>query len=378
MRKISICISVALLALACNMIYAKGAKKVKVPQGVSVVYYCKNITPENILRLYEAMNVNLEGKVGVKVHFGEDGNINYLNPELIQPLVRKMNATLVETNVLYVGKRRYTESHIKVAKEHGFTFAPIDILDAEGETAYPVEGLKHYTKVKTGSHFADYDAYIVYSHFKGHGSAGFGGAIKNISMGFASPGGKMAMHASAIPATRNTQSCVKCNRCVEQCPADAITITDNGPVIDSAKCLGCAKCIAECALRIFTPKQTKLASEVFLERLVEYAKGFVDQKPMVYITVMQNISKTCDCSAKAPAPFMCDLGAVSSTDLVAVEKACYDIATAQYGKDPFLDVNGVSGMHQIDYAAQLGMGNKKYVLIDIETGEQIDVNKLFK
>lgn len=378
MRKISYGICITLLALCCNALYAKDVQKVKVKKGVSVVYYCKNITPENILRLYEAMNVNLEGKVGVKVHFGEDGNINYLNPELIKPLVQKMNATLVETNVLYVGKRRFTDSHIALAKSHGFTFAPIDILDAEGESEYPTEGLKHYTKVKTGSHFANYDAYIVYSHFKGHGSAGFGAAIKNISMGFASPGGKMAMHASAVPATRNANTCVQCNRCVEQCPANAITITDNGPVIDSAKCLGCAKCIAECALRIFTPKQTKLASEVFLERLVEYAKGFVSQKPMVYITVMQNISKTCDCSAKAPAPFMCDLGAVSSTDLVAIEKACYDLAMAKYGKDPFLDVNGVSGMHQIDYAAQLGMGNKKYVLVDIETGKIIKLNQMFK
>lgn len=347
----------------------------KAPKGVSVVYFCKDITPDNILKLYEAMDVQQEGKVGLKVHFGEDGNQNYLNPELLVPLVERVHPTLVETNVLYVGKRRFADSHIALAHEHGFTFAPIDILDADGELEYKVEGLKHYTKVKTGSHFADYDSYIVYSHFKGHGSAGYGGAIKNLAMGFASPGGKMAQHASAIPATRNVQKCVGCNRCVEQCPANAITITDNGPVIDSAKCLGCAKCIAECVQKIFTPKASKMESDVFIERLVEYAYGFARQKPMVYINVIQNVSRTCDCSAKAPAPFMGDIGAVSGTDIVAVEKACYDMAELKYGKDPFMDVNKVSGRRQIDYAAELGMGNKKYILVDVNTGKKISLKQ---
>lgn len=229
--------------------------KIETAADESIVYFCNDITPENILKLYEALGVVQEGKIGLKVHFGEEGNQNFLNPELLRPLVEKTNPTFVETNVLYVSKRRFTDSHIALAKEHGFTFAPIDIIDADGEYEIDCsdENLKHYTKVKTGSHFKDYDNYIIYSHFKGHGSAGFGGAIKNISMGFASPGGKMAMHASAIPKTVDPAACVNCQRCNTQCPAEAITITENGPVIDSAKCIGCAKCIAECALGIFKP-----------------------------------------------------------------------------------------------------------------------------
>ncbi len=370
-------IVLVLVVMCCIAGYmrAQQAPVYRAPKGVSVVYFCKDITPDNILKLYEAMGVNMQGKIGLKVHFGEDGNQNYLNPALLVPLVERVHPTLVETNVLYVGKRRYTPSHIALAQEHGFTFAPIDILDADGESEYKVDGLKHYTKVKTGSHFANYDSYIIYSHFKGHGSAGYGGAIKNLAMGFASPGGKMAQHASAIPATHNEQSCVGCNRCVEQCPANAISITDKGPVIDSSKCLGCAKCIAECVQRIFTPKASKMEAEVFIERLVEYAYGFAMQKPMVYINVMQNISRSCDCSAKAPAPFMGNIGAVSGTDIVAVEQACYDLAEIKYGKDPFMDVNKVNGRKQIDYAAQLGMGSKKYILVDVNTGKKISLKQ---
>lgn len=350
-------------------------QKIKTASDESVVYFCKDITPENILKLYEALGVNYKGKTALKVHFGEEGNQNYLNPELLRPLVEKVKPTFVETNVLYVGQRRYTESHKELAVRHGFDFAPIDILDEEGELEFKVSGLKHYTKVKTGSHFNNYDNYIIYSHFKGHGSAGFGGAIKNISMGLASPGGKMAMHATNIPTTRNAQSCIACQRCVQQCPAGAITITDMGPVIDSSKCLGCAKCIAECNLRIFTPDySSRVESNIFLERLVEYAKVMSDQKPMVYINVMDNISRTCDCSAKAPAPFMEKVGAVASTDIVAIEMACHELTAKKHGcADAFEEVNGVSGLGQVTYAHELGMGNMKYVLVDVTTGERISL-----
>ena len=353
--------------------------KIETAEDESIVYFCKDITPENILKLYEALGVEQTGKIGLKVHFGEDGNINFLNPELLKPLVEKTNPTFVETNVLYVGKRRYTDSHIALAKEHGFTFAPIDILDSDGEIEFSCEGLKHYNKVKTGSHFNDYDNYIIYSHFKGHGSAGFGGAIKNVSMGFASPGGKMAMHATNIPATVDPTSCVGCQRCVTQCPGNAITITENGPVIDTEKCLGCAKCIAECSLGIFKPERKELEEGVFLERLVEYAKVLSEKKPMVYINVMDNISKTCDCSSKAPAPFMEKIGAVASNDIVAIEMACHQLTAAKYGNDDaFKEVNGVSGFGQVQYAHQLGMGNIKYVLVDINTGERISIEDAIK
>lgn len=370
----------ALAVIVLALVSCKEQKpKIETAADESIVYFCKDITPENILKLYEALGVKQEGKIGLKVHFGEEGNQNFLNPELLRPLVEKVNPTFVETNVLYVGKRRYTDSHIALAKEHGFTFAPIDILDDEGETEIPAEGLKHYTKIKTGSHFNDYDNYIIYSHFKGHGSAGFGGAIKNVSMGLASPGGKMAMHATNFPTTADPEACVNCQRCVSQCPAQAITITENGPVIDTTKCIGCAKCIAECPLKIFKPDWREIEENVFLERLVEYAKVLSEAKPMVYINVMDNISKTCDCSAKAPAPFMEKVGAVASTDIVAIEMACHQLTAAKYGSDDaFKDVNGISGFGQVQYAHQLGMGNMKYVLVDVITGERISIEDAIK
>ncbi len=371
--KIIMAIFALILCVSCNQ-----KNKIEVAEDESIVYFCKEITPENILKLYEALGVKQEGKIGLKVHFGEEGNQNYLNPELLRPLVEKVHPTFVETNVLYVSKRRFTDSHIALAKEHGFTFAPIDILDADAEVEFPAEGLKHFSKVKGGSHFNDYDAYIVYSHFKGHVSSGFGGAIKNVSMGFASPGGKMAMHASAYPACGDVSACTKCNRCAQQCPAGAITITENGPVIDSSKCIGCAKCIAECSLGIFNSGE-KANTDVFLERLVEYAKVFCEKKPMVFINVMDNISKLCDCSSKAPAPFMEKIGAVASTDIVAIDMVCHQLtALKQKTEDAFLDVNGISGMGQIEYACKLGLGHKKYVLVDVTTGKRITLEEALR
>ena len=355
------------------------APKIEVAEDESIVYFCKDITPENILKLYEALDVDFEGKTAIKLHFGEEGNQNFLNPELLTKLVEKTKGTFVETNVLYVSKRRFTDSHIALAKEHGFDFAPIDILDAEGEMELPAEGLKHYDKVKTGNHLMNYDNYIVYSHFKGHGASGFGGAIKNVSMGMASPGGKMAMHASAVPATYHVEKCFQCNRCVEQCPGDAITITSEGPIIDPEKCLGCAKCIAECPQRIFSPSRTEVNDTVFMERLVEYAAVISAQRPMVYINVMDNISTLCDCNSKAPEPFVGAVGAVASKDIIAIDKACNDLVSMKHGSaDAFAQVNNVSGIPQIDYGQQLGLGNKKYVLVDVATGERISLEEAIK
>lgn len=337
-------------------------------KDVSVVYFIREITPENVLKLYDALGVDFKGKTAVKLHFGEDGNKNYLDPELTRPLMQKTKATWVETNVLYVGKRRFTDSHLKLAKEHGFTFAPIDILDSDGEIDIPTDGmgLKHFKKVKYGKHFMDYDNYIIYSHFKGHGSAGFGGAIKNMAMGFASPGGKMAQHAADFPQINNPEKCVACGNCVNNCPAEALSL-EGGIHIDTTKCIGCAKCTAECPLRLFSPKKVSLEGDTFLERLVEYAYVGWSKKPMVFINVLANISAVCDCSSNAPKPFTEDIGMVASKDIVAIEQASFDlVAEGHKCEDPFLKESGKSGLSQIDYASKLGMGNKKYVLIEIK------------
>lgn len=337
--------------------------------SVAIVYFIKEISPENVLKLYKAIGMELEGKIGVKIHFGEDGNKNFLNPELTRPLMQYTKASWVETNVLYVSKRRFTDSHIKLAKDHGFTFAPIDILDKDGEIEYKTKGMgfKHYKKIKAGSHFPNYDGYIIYSHFKGHGSAGFGGAIKNLAMGFASPGGKMAQHASDVPVIVDKDKCIKCSNCINNCPAHAISYVDDVITIDKDKCIGCAKCIAECPKKIIKPESINLESNTFLERMVEYACVFTKQKPMVYINVLANISSSCDCSARAPLPFTQDIGMLGSKDIVAIEKASHDLVAKGHNcEDAFLKESGVSGLGQINYAEKLKMGTQKYKLVEIK------------
>ncbi|MDR0971059.1 MAG: DUF362 domain-containing protein [Bacteroidales bacterium] len=353
----------------CGVFSQENSSNKDMNDSVAIVYFIKDITPENVLKLYEKTGVDLKGKLGVKIHFGEDGNRNFLNPILTKPLMEKTGATFVETNVLYVGKRRFTPSHIALAKEHGFTFAPIDILDSEGEIDYSTLGmnLKHFQRVKTGSHFPNYDAYIIYSHFKGHGSAGFGGAIKNLAMGFASPGGKMAQHNSEVPVIANRDKCNGCGNCIKNCPAGALSLVDDKIVIDEEKCIGCAKCIAECPRRVIKPDNTRIETNVFLERLVEYAYVFTQKKPMVFINVLANISSSCDCSARAPLPFTQDIGILASKDIVAIEQASHDLVAKGHNcDDAFLKESGVSGLGQLEYAQKLKMGTRKYKLVEIK------------
>jgi len=329
----------------------------------SLVYFTKSITPEGLLKVFSYVEAQAQGKIGFKVHFGEEGNKNYLSPELMKPLVQKLNATLVETNVLYVSKRRYTESHIKLAKEHGFTYAPIDILDSEKDTVLDVT-TKHYKKVFTGSHFYNYDTYVICSHFKGHGSAGFGGAIKNVSMGLASVEGKRALHANDVPTT-HPDKCIKCGACVKECPAGAITL--DPLTIDKSKCIGCGKCISTCPVQSFSVPRGSAQEVVFLEHLVEYAKVLSEQKKMIYINVLANISRSCDCASFAPKPFLEDIGILVSMDIVAIEQASHDMVDkACECDDAFVKAGNPSGKHQINYAAELNMGNKAYKLVDVD------------
>ncbi|PKN27300.1 MAG: hypothetical protein CVU65_02915 [Deltaproteobacteria bacterium HGW-Deltaproteobacteria-22] len=338
------------------------------PTGApSEVYFTKEISPAAVMRVYEKIAHRVKGKVGLKVHFGEDKNPNYLKPEMSRDLALKLKATLVETNVLYVGRRRYTESHIASAREHGFTFAPIDILDSEGDKTLKVTDprIKHYREVKVGAHMDRYDTFVVFSHFKGHGSAGFGGAIKNVAMGFSSIAGKMAQHANDIPSVDGTK-CVKCMRCVGECPAKAITVDDAGVRIDKKKCIGCAKCIGECPTRVFgVPKG--LDKNLFNERLVEYAKVISDHYPMVYISVMANISKGCDCARTHQKPFMGDVGILASLDMLAIDNAAHDMVNQAAGhEDIWKDKNSVSGRLQLTHGAEVGLGNTAYKLINLD------------
>ena len=195
-------------------------------------------------------------------------------------------------------------------------------------------------------------------------------------MGMASPGGKMAIHSNIYPVVTDSEKCLKCNRCAQNCPGGAITITETGPVLDTTKCVGCAKCLAECPIHLFQQNHANYNELTFLEKLVEYTKVMMDQKPMYYINVMANISPLCDCAAKAPKPFVGDVGAVASLDIVAIDQACHDLVSAAAGEDDvFKKLNHVDSQAQLDYAEKLGMGTTKYILIDVATGKQITVQQ---
>lgn len=336
----------------------------------SAVYFTDQIAPEGFMKVYEKISKELDGKVGVKVHFGEEGNTYYVKPELFKNIVLDCNGTFIETNVLYKSPRQQTESHIALAKSHGFTYAPIDILDAPGELLIEnVEGCQHYNKFYFGRNLDNYNSFLIISHFKGHGSSGFGGAIKNISMGFATPKGKLAMHRNNFPVCEHNR-CTNCDSCAVECPANAITT--NPFSIDVEKCTGCGKCIDVCpndALRY--PKDKEDVQRVFCERLVEYAKAILNRhEKMVYINVLVDISTSCDCSRNPGKPFVPNIGILASTDIVAIEKASHDLVAKIHGcKDPFLEAVKTSGLRQIDYAYELGMGNKNYKLINLDTNE---------
>ncbi|MBN2723882.1 MAG: DUF362 domain-containing protein [Deltaproteobacteria bacterium] len=343
-------------------ISSSSSEKITVTKDQNV-YFTRDLTPYGVMKVYKKISHHVRGKIGFKVHFGEDGNVTYIRPEMMKKLVKKLKANLVETNVLYVGKRRYTKSHIKLAKDHGFTFAPIDILDSEGDMELKVD-YRHYKKIRIGKHTANYDMFVIFSHFKGHGSAGFGGAIKNVSMGLGSIAGKMAMHASTIPSY-DPKKCISCGICVKKCPASAITLK---PLkIDPKKCIGCAACIGECPYRVFRVPFGTTAPKVFHERLVEYAKAISDYKPCVYINVLANITRKCDCMGSPQKPFMDDIGILAGTDIVAMDQASLDLVNKKHNcNDTFLKESNMSGNHQLAYAEKIGLGKRKYVMHDLD------------
>jgi uncharacterized protein len=332
-------------------------------QDTTLVYFSKDISAEGIVRLFSYIDSAVTGKVALKVHFGEEGNTNFLSPELSRRMVQKYQATYVETNVLYVGKRRYTATHKKLAHDHGFVFADVDILDDGGDTTVAT-AMKHYTQVRIPKRLDAYDTYIIFSHFKGHGSAGFGGAIKNVGMGMAPISGKMAMHASAVPVLRDTASCIRCDFCIHDCPVDAIRL--NPVRIDTAKCIGCGMCIGVCPERIFNVPWRSTEPSVFQERLVEYTKVILEGRNFMYVNVLANIARECDCAGRSSKPFMEDIGVLVSTDILAIEEASHDLVNKGHQcQDAFEKETGVSGRTQLNYAHSIGLGNKVYKLVEV-------------
>ena len=286
------------------------------------VYLTRTITPEALVRIYEALGREATGRVAVKLSTGEPGGHHFLQPALVAPLVRKVGGTIVECNTAY-GRAR-TADHLKAAADHGFTaIAAVDIMDAEGETALPVEGGRHLAEDYVGKNFLNYDFTIVLSHFKGHAMGGFGGAIKNISIGIASSAGKAWIHSAGK--------------------------TKNAAEMWSA-----------------LPPQ-----DDFLESMAEAAKAVADHcgERILYINVMNNLSVDCDCDAHPAAPEMGDIGILASTDPVALDKACVDLvyASDDPGKVHLIErIESRHGTHTLDHAAAIGLGNPDYELIDID------------
>lgn len=290
----------------------------------STVYFIKEITPENMLKIYHVLGRKAEGKVAVKLSTGEPGNDYHLAPALIAPLVQSFDATIVENNTAYNGGRDLTEEHLKAAADHGFTaVAPVVILDADGQTALPVTGGKHLKENYVGKGWEDYDFTVVLSHFKGHPMAGFGGAMKNISIGLASSQGKCWIHSAGRYLDKGeTWSHV---------PADS----------------------------------------VFQESMAEASKSVIDHAGdrILYISVANNLSVDCDCVATPEAPKMGDLGIFASLDPVALDRACIDAVrnSSDPGKTHLLErINSRSGLWNLEYAERIGCGTQRYNLVVLE------------
>lgn len=288
------------------------------------VYFYKEINSENLVKIYEALGREAKGKVAVKLSTGEPGGHNFLQPSLIKDLVQKVNGTIVECNTAYGGKRGDTQSHLQAAKDHGFTaIAPVDIMDAEGEVELPVTGGKHLKMDIVGKNYLNYDFTVVLSHFKGHAMGGFGGAIKNISIGIASSRGKAWIHSAG---------------------------TSKNPSEVWGK----------------LPEQ-----DDFLESMAEAAKAVVDHcgDNILYISVANNLSVDCDCDSSPEDPKMGDIGILASLDPVALDKACTDLvrASKDHGKIHLIErIDSRHGMHTLDYAEQLGMGSQQYELVELD------------
>lgn len=322
-------------------------------------------------------------QVAVKVHFGEKGNVTFLNPVNVRQIIDKIKEAggkpfLTDTNTLYSGSRTNCVDHIQTAIENGFAYsvvgAPIVIADGMySKNSETVEiNKKHFKDVKIGGEIYNSDSMIVISHFKGHEMAGFGGVMKNLAMGCATAPGKQMQHSDIKPKV-NQDNCIGCRKCAVTCQAHAISMDGKKAFIDSEVCYGCGECIVVCPVRAISDQWTT-DSNVFVEKMAEYAYGAVSNKKgrVGYITFVMNITPLCDCAGWSGKPIANDIGILASTDPVALEKACLDLVEKSAGKDVFKEAHsGVNGNRIVEYAEEMGMGNQAYDLINIHTGQAI-------
>lgn len=287
------------------------------------VFMTREINPESIIRLYHALGREAKGNVAVKISTGEPGGHNFLKPELISDFVKLVNGTIVECNTAYEGRRNTSEEHYRAAEEHGFTaIAPVDIMDSEGEIKLPVKNGRHLPYDIVGSHYTDYAFTVILSHFKGHQMGGFGGAVKNMSIGIASSVGKAFIHTAGKRATCDD-------------------LWDN-----------------------IAPQND------FLESMAEAAKAIADHcgENIIYISVANNLSVDCDCASDPEDPKMADIGILASLDPIALDKACTDLVrtSPDHGKVHLIErIDSRNGMHTLEYGEAIGLGTQTYDLIEL-------------
>lgn len=287
-------------------------------QGTPVVYMTQEITPEGLMAVYQALQWEPQGRVAVKLSTGEPPASNYLRPELIAGLVQSLDGTIVECNTAYGGSRAETAMHYQVAEDHGFTaIADFQILDEEGSMTLPVQGGTRLSENYVGAAFEDYDSYLVLSHFKGHSMAGYGGAIKNISIGLGSSEGKAWIHSAGSSRTNPWGG----------------------------------------------------DQDAFLESMAEAGKSVSDYlgNQIVYINVMNRLSVDCDCDGNPAEPDMHDIGILASTDPVALDQACIDLVySAEDGQSLVNRIESRNGLHTLEHAQQIGLGSRSYELVSID------------
>lgn len=291
----------------------------------SKVYFIKDVTPENIVKIYEELNINLDGFVAVKLHSGEKGNQNYLRPEFVRPIIEKVNGTVVECNTAYSGERNETSKHKRLMEEHGWSkYFNVDIMDSEGpDLVLDVPNGLVIKKNYVGKNILNYDSMLVLSHFKGHPMGGYGGSLKQLSIGIASSSGKAYIHSAGKVL-------------------DQTILWDN---------------VAE--------------QDKFLESMADAASSVCNlfKNKIAYINVMTNMSVDCDCCSVAEDPCIKDIGILASTDPVAIDQACIDLVynSNDPGKNHLIErIESRHGIHTIESAYKLGLGSREYELIKID------------